>query len=138
LKLPGLKRIVIEDFNSDEQALIGKLAFIINPIIDVILQALNKNLSINDNFNQTVQDFSVRVNASGVPITETLIKYGLKTPCKGIQVINVKNTTNTGIYPSQTPFVSFEQIDSSTIKIKNVSGLVANNNYTITTIIYAS
>lgn len=137
-KLSGLKRIVTEDFKSDQQEMIGKLAFVINPMIDNILQALNKNLTINDNLNQSVMDFTVRVDASGKPAIDTQLKYDLKTTCKGAQVINVQNKSNTALYPTQTPFITFEQVSSSLLKIKNITGLVANNNYTITAIFYGS
>ena len=138
MKLPGLKRIVVEDFKSDEQQLVSKIAFVVNPIIDAILQALNKNLSVTDNFNQTMIGFNVKVDSTGTPTLPLNLKYDLRSSCKGIQVINVINLSNSANIPAYLPFISFEQISANLLKIKKITGLTANQEYSITIILIPS
>ncbi len=138
MKLPGLKRIVVEDFKSDEQQMISKIAFVVNPIIDAILQALNKNLSVTDNFNQSMVSFTVKVDATGTPTLPLNLKYDLRSSCKGIQVINVLNLSNINSIPSYLPFISFEQVSANLLKIKKITGLTANQEYSITIILIPS
>jgi hypothetical protein len=50
-KLNVTKRIVTEDFQKDDQALVSKLAFTLNSFFEQTANALNKNLTIEDNLN---------------------------------------------------------------------------------------
>lgn len=131
MKLQGYKRIITEDFEEEEQSLISKLGYVINSALDNIFQALNKNITIQDNLNQSLIDLSVKVSASGIPLIPTQIKYDLKTSCKGIIVISIVNETNISSYPSSTPFVTFEQTSSNLLTIKHISNLTANNSYSL-------
>lgn len=129
MKLPGYKRIITEDFDKDYQELVSKIGYSLNNYIDSLQQALNKNLTIDDNLNQNLLDIKVIVDTNGLPTIQSQLKISLKGNCRGIIVVNVKNTTNTNVYPTSTPFVSFEQVTSTLINIKHITGLIANNTY---------
>lgn len=131
MKLEGLKRIVKEDFAADEQNLISKLGFLVNSAFENIFTAFNKNITITDNLNQELAELTVSVDNTGVPIKGSVLKYSLKTSCKGIICILASNQTNTNIYPDNMPFISFQQNTSNLINIKHISGLQANQTYTL-------
>lgn len=138
MKIGGYKRIVVEDYDSKYQDLIGKLGFVVNSSFDTIFQALTRNLSINDNLNQYLTSFDVKVSANGIPINKTQVKTNLKGSCVGIICVKAINQTNSSSYPSSSPLISFSQVDSSIISIDHITGLSANQTYTLTVILLGS
>jgi hypothetical protein len=129
MKLSSYKRIMTSDFKKEEQPLVEKLAGGINDMFDQLVQALNKRLTLSDNFQATIRDVDLVVNAQGNPTSTT--SFGLDisgVPVTGIQVIRAENLTNSAIYPVSQPFISFIQIEN-TIRVLNVSGLQPNNRY---------
>lgn len=132
MKVTNLKRLAKEDFSQENQALVEKLAFAINPFLDQLNQALDKNIDF-DNLNQSITTFKVRVNASGIPITPVQLKSSLKTNVQGIQVIRVDNITDSTNL-SGAPFITFTR-NSGLIYIQHITGLVANKDYNIAVIL---
>lgn len=132
MKFSNVKRIIVEDFPKEDQETVSKLGFTINNVFEQLVQIFTKNLTIKDNLNEDLIPVTVSVNASGIPQAETLFKYLLKGKCAGIQVINASNQTAPAIYPTSQPFINFEQITTTTIKINHISGLQANNKYNLT------
>ena len=124
-----LKRLIKEDFDQKDQELIGKVGSILNPALEAITNTLNKGLNLVD-LNTQIKDVSVEVNANGLPKSITSFKSDLKGKCSGLVVINAQNLTNTSTYPTTTPFISFG-LDGDQIIINHISGLQANNKYTL-------
>lgn len=125
MRLPGLKRLVKEDFAGEDQELIDKIGFIINSSFEPLYAALNRNITIGDNLNQQLQDVTVKVNALGTPINTIQIKYLLTSSCKGLHVIRCTPT------PTAAPWTTWEQTSSSLLTITNIKGLEANKEYTL-------
>lgn len=132
MKFNGFKKLVKEDFDSKDQALIEKLAFVFNPLIEQLVQAFNKNVDF-DNLNQEIIYLNTKVNATGVPILGTDVKTTLKTRLKGIQCISALNLTDT-LPPAGAPFVTYT-VSSNLIKITNITGLLPNKDYQLTLIL---
>lgn len=132
MKLDNVKRIVVEDFSRDNRSDIEKLGFIINNIFEQLQQILTKNVTISDNLNESLVDVDVSVDAVGNPMLRTQFRYNLRGPCRGVQVIYATNLDNFTTYPLSQPFISFQQLDTGLIQIKNISGLQANNKYRLT------
>lgn len=132
MKLVSPKRIVVEDFPQEEQETISKLGFVINSVFEQIGQILTKNLTIADNLNEAIVPVQISVNSAGIPFLRTQFKYTLVGQCQGLQVISATNQTNLAVFPISQPFISFEQLPNGLINIKHVSGLQANNKYTLT------
>lgn len=138
MKIGSYQRIVSEDYDKEYQDLISKIGFTVNTAFDTVFQALNKNLSITDNLNQSVVSLRVKVDASGNPINSTQLRYTLKGNCQGIICIRAQNLTNTSSYPTNNPFISFTQSASNLLTIDNVTGLQASNEYNLTLILLGS
>lgn len=127
MRLNNVKRLAKEDFAPEDQALVEKLSFALNPLLDQLNNAFNKNIDF-DNLNQELLTVDVEVNASGIPKILTEIKSNLKTKINGLCVIRAINLTNDGTYPSGCPFITFDT-NGSIITIKHVTGIPANKKY---------
>ena len=127
-KLPVAKRLIKEDFEAQFQPLIDKIAIIVNPAIEGIVNALNKNISFEDNITIQVKDMDVAVNSNGIPISAISFNSELKTKLKGIICIRADNLSNSSSYPSGGVFLSFSE-DGKTIKVSHITGLTASDKY---------
>ena len=134
-KIQNFKRIIGEDYPEKDRSLISKLAYSINVFAEDVTNAFNKNLSINDNLNLSTKEINVTVNSSGVPVATLKMNSGLGSVCKGMIVINSVNKTNTNNTPSGTPFITFAD-NSGLITINKVTNLTANDNYTLTLVLF--
>jgi len=136
MKISGFKRLVKEDFPADEQPLIEKLATVFNLFQEQVYYAFNNNISIDENLNAQTVAYRVVVDANGKPVSNSQIKYNLKTKPKGSQVINIQNLTdNTPL--NGAPFVVFT-ISSNLITVNQVTGLVPNKEYQVNIVFYGT
>jgi len=133
MKLPNFRRIIKNDYDPKDQKMIETLSFSLNNGIEVLYQALNQALTFQDNFACTVKEFSVEVNADGVPKSKT--SFALNGPNKiiGIMVLNAINTKTPTVLPTAGVFVSFYQ-EGKTIIINNIKGLPENQPFILTTV----
>lgn len=136
MKIQPFKRLIKEDFEEKFRPLIEKLGYVLNSFGDDVGNALNNNLSIEDNFNQAKKTVSVLVNASGTPVPTLNIKTGLKTNCYGIEVVKVVNNTLATSYPTGYPFLSFTEVNG-VLTINNITNLTAGSKYTLNLILYS-
>ena len=134
-KLSSFRRIIAEDYDEKDRKSIGKLAYSINVFADDVLAALNNGLTIEDNLRQAKKDITLIVDANGVPTTPTVVTSGLSNTVVGMNVIRAVNSTNTSTSPIAQPFITFSD-NSGQITISKVTGLQANNRYTLKTIFY--
>lgn len=128
--LSSYKRIITNDYPAEDKEFVQKIAAPINDSFNELYFATNGRLSLSDNLFCTVKLIDVTVNANGVPTTSTTFTLDNQAPVVGIQVIYAVNQTNTAIYPTGQPFISFTPI-SNGVLINHVSGLQANQRYTI-------
>lgn len=129
-KIKNLPRLIAEDFEEENQDLIGKVAFVMNPAFEQLVQAFNKNITVEDNLNMQVKDVEITVNSKGEPTTTTSFKSSLKGTTKGLVVIKVDSLEKTTVYPTSTPFITFTESDGQ-VTINHVTGLVPNSKYQI-------
>ena len=129
-KLGEFKRLVREDFSGDDQALVEKLAFTINPALESISQALNKNLTFEDNINSQIRDIEVKTHPSVLGRLSPSVSYKstLKGNTKGLVCIRAENIDNPSTYPTGQPFISYSE-NNGQISILNVTGLQLNSKY---------
>jgi len=132
MKLNNLKRIVVEEFPQDQQALVEKLAFSLNPMLDQLTTAFNKNIDF-DNLNQEILEFVVEVDANGRPRVATELRSNLRTRVRGYTVIRAQNENPNGPLPTSTPLISYNQNESG-VRITGVTGIPANNKFRLTVI----
>lgn len=132
MKVTNLKRLIKEDFDKDNQDLIEKLAFVINPLVEQIVSAFNNNIDF-DNLNQQYKSITVTVDTNGIPSVTTEIKYTLSSQLKGIICVSAQNNTDTTAVTG-APFISYS-ISGSVIKVLSVSGLPPNKRFTLNLIL---
>lgn len=128
--LPTFRRIFRNDYKPEEQALVEKLSFSINSGFEVLYEALNRKLDFRNNFQATIKDIQVEVDSNGIPTNTAGFSLINSNRIDGILVLRAENLTNSSIYPTAAPFVSFLQ-NSDRVSITHVSGLQANNVYSL-------
>ena len=129
MKISGFKRLVKEDFNETDQALVEKLAYVFNPFQEQVYYAFNNGITITDNLNAITTTYKAKVDANGVPSGNNQVKYTLKTRPKGAMVINARSTD--GSLLSGSPFITFN-INNDIITITQITGLLAGKEYELT------
>jgi hypothetical protein len=135
--IPSFKRLDKQNFDPKYSDLIDQLGLLLNTQLQAYYNALSGNLSLTDNIDCTIKTISIVVDATGKPLQAAQVQLNDSTMRPyGCQVINAVNTTNSNTYPTGQPFVSFTP-GTQMITINNVTGLQANQNYTLTLVIWA-
>lgn len=127
-RITNTQRLVKEDFKKEDQELIGKLGYVLNSFMEQTVQQINGNLD-QTNLKSDVVTVKMTVDANGTPIGNNLIKSTVVRPI-GTTVLRAINRTDNTVYPSSQPFISFATgTSASVLKVLNISGLQANNEY---------
>lgn len=129
-----LKKLVKEDFDQKDQALIGKIGFVLNPVIQQITSVLNKGLSLG-NLSDQIKTITVIVDENGIPTNNLVFTSILTSKCIGILVLRAQNLTNPTTYPKSGPFVSFTE-NSGQIQILNITGLTSGDNWQLSVVAF--
>jgi tetrahydromethanopterin S-methyltransferase subunit D len=127
---PDLKRVTIEDFDKDDQKLVGKLAFIINSFHEQVRSVLAKNVDF-DNLAQEVKTLSFTTGSNGQPLNTVSFKSGVANKIQGISTVRLVITSNNTSFPTQLPVISWSQ-SASLVTITNIGGLQAETRYDLT------
>lgn len=130
MKIQVPKKLRAEDFKSDQQDLINKIAYIYNSFVDEVYNVLNKNVDY-DNLNRQIVELTVKIDSSGKVINSPQIKTSLRTKIRGINVLNAVNQDNSTIYPTNAPFLNWT-VNEEILTVLNVSGLQSNSQYKLT------
>lgn len=130
-QLPSWRRIIQQDYPQEDQQLVGQLALPINWGMDTLFGILSNGLTFASNIASTINTFQVIVDSNGNPTTNITIPKSNTNTLIGIVVVKAVNNTKSNVYPTAAPFVSYTETTSNII-INNISGLQANNNYSIT------
>lgn len=131
-KVTNIKRISKDDFNIEDQELVGRLAFAINPFLEQVTAAFNKGIDF-DNLNQDFVFLETEVNETGKPKLNYELKTTIKTRPKAVFCVGANNLTDT-TYPSSAPFITYTT-NNNIIQILNISGLPANKRFRLSIII---
>jgi len=155
MKIQSL-RIKSNDFPKDQKEMAETLGGVINPLIDKLVIAFNKNLTVDDNLPFEFITLDTRVDESGIPQINSSLSTNLKN-LKGYICLNIiqqskgessiadflgtedGNTlitengdniglNNAGFYPVAAPFLTTETIGSMSY-IRHIAGLKAGVNY---------
>lgn len=134
-KLRSYKRIITSDFEKEDQEMIEQLGGTVNDSFNEVYFALNGRLELTNNISCTVRLVDVSVDANGIPVNQTTMSLNNTQPVIGCQVLQAINQTNTAVYPTGAPFISFTQLDQA-ILINHITGLQPNNRYTLRIVAY--
>jgi hypothetical protein len=129
MKLPRYRRILKSDYAPEDQEIVDRLGGTINDFFGNILTALDKRITFEENISSTSKTLEVTVDSSGNVVGQAGFNLDVKnTPIKGCVCIRAENLTNSTIYPTGTPFVSFIQ-QNDYLRITNISNLQPDNRY---------
>jgi len=129
----NLKKIVTNTFPTKYKDIIDPLAFVLNPFIDSLTNALNRRLSFNDNFNASDMDLEVKL-----PINNLNLLHSVKGKVTGLIITRVLNLDNNAAVLTQAPFIEFTQINDNTIQITNIIGLTVGIRYKLRILLYGN
>lgn len=135
--IPSFKRLLKTDYAQQFQQMIETLSYSVNNAVESLNNAMDNNVSLQDNILCTVKTFTVQVDSTGTPTTSTTFPLTFTGTCLGISLINIINTTTSGTYPTGGVTISFSQTAKG-IQINNITGLVAMNNYSVTLIAWGN
>ena len=99
------------------------------------IRQINGNLDFT-NLAQDQISFSMVVDSGGVPIGNNLVSSEIQSP-SGLLVVGARNVTDSSVYPTNAPFISFVPTSNNTkvLKIQKISGLQADNKYDLTVLV---
>lgn len=126
MKLPSFRRLYEQDYPPEQQELVAQLAVSINYGFEALYETLNGKLTFGDNTSSLITSVNVEVDATGKPKTKATIRKVSPERFAGLTVIRAVNLTNSSVYPTSSPFISYTETTDS-IVIDNVAGLPANN-----------
>ena len=130
MKLSKFKRINKNDFASEMADYTEKLSFLINPALESLYELLSNRLTLSDNFDCTIKEFTVTVNSDGKPTSDTGFTIGIKGKYEGLVVLNATCTSEAGTVPDSGIFIA-TSFDSNKITINYVKGIPANKEFSI-------
>lgn len=136
MKVSNIKRIIQEDFDQKDQELVRKLGFALNPMLEQLTQAFDKNIDF-DNLNQQIVTIKVRADIDGiVPDGYSEFTHALKTRPKGMICVSAIPEDDSS-YATSAPFVTygFRNGSYNQVVIKHISGLQADKVYTISLLV---
>lgn len=149
MKLPSFKRLNKADFDQKFQDLIDTLSVSLNIGIENLYNAMNHQVSLNDNILCDVKSVTLTVDSTGAPSSSTYLKLTNVTGTpQGLTVISARNLSNTAVYPQQTLTISGTSytfpaavgvsysIDSTGLKLTQVTGIQPNTSYQLTIIVW--
>jgi hypothetical protein len=129
-QIESSRRIIKEEFKQEDRDTIDRLAFVLNSFMEQVIDTINGKIDFA-NLNQEIKTINVIVDSNGIPTTTLNVKHDLSTKTNGIVCINAKNLTNSSTYPSGAIFLTTTPSEGIT-KINNITGLQANNKYSLT------
>ncbi len=124
-RIPDLRNLKKEDFDSKDQKLIEKLAFPINNFMQQVVNVLKNGVDYT-NLNRATVTITASVDQFGTPINTVQVKNTLSTKIIGMVCINYTNQSSTTRFPTAQPGISFIQNNAQNntlITINNISGL---------------
>lgn len=128
LEIPALIRL--EDYKTEEQQFIRKLAKSINPFMEGVYRLLNGTLNASNMLRQ-INTVDIKIDTTGKVINSPQVRIDLKSKVVGISVITAINLIDANVYPTNSPFISYTT-SSGIITIKNITGLQVSSQYRLT------
>lgn len=135
MKLGNFRRLFKTDFKEEFQGLIDQLSNTLNSSFESIFQLTNKNISLKDNISCTLKTIQISVDDSGTPKSSITISLDSSNKVQGLTILKIDNLTNSTSYTSSGVNISFT-ITNDGVRIDNIKGLIASNNYQINLVIF--
>ena len=128
IRIPDKLRV--EDFDSNMQDTIGKIAKIYNQFTDSVYRTLNGNVDFG-NLSRQLISIDIITDASGQLINPPKIKLTIPNKINGLHCISAINLIKSNSYPTSAPFISYS-VNNSILSIDNISGIPASSQFRLT------
>jgi hypothetical protein len=128
--LNNVRRINAEDYQADHRQTVSTLARVVNSFMDDVVDNVNGNLT-TDNLDRSIVTFDVIVGTDGRPLNVTRLNAGKERP-SGLNVVRVRNKTNSAIYPDGAAQISFSELANNLVNVDHITGLQAGFTWTLT------
>ena len=125
----NVRRIVVEDYPKETADTVSKLASVLNPFMDEIVNLAQGNIDYN-NLNRSKVVFEVTVDASGKPQGLSQINTGL-TSYSGKLLIDVQGVSASDVVIS-APWLDCTYQGNGLVRINRILGLPAGKKMRIT------
>lgn len=134
-RVPNIKRLKKEDFDSKYGDLVDKLSYSLNSFMDDTINILNGNLEVS-NLTQEIKTITVQMSSDADKLNKPTGQLEIVTNLKnrnvrGIICIAASRQKEAG-YPDSQPFLSFSQKSQSSIIVNTITGLQAGSTYQLT------
>lgn len=127
-KISQPSRLRTEDFPSEQQPIIQKIASGINSFQDDVTDLINNGKLDFDNLNRQKHEFDVFTDATGKMQSPIPLKLKLRTKPYGIHIVRVLNVNDPGTLPDYMPLIDFT-FNDTILTITRINGLTNNAKY---------
>jgi hypothetical protein len=134
MKLNNVRQIRAEDFEEDLQQPMGQLGAILNSFMQEVVELADGRIDF-ENLSAEIKDVEFTVNAEGKPLLNDKISTNVPRS-RGVIVINAFNLTKASDSVSGAVFMPTQNSSSGVIQVNKITGLIANNKYRLTILIY--
>lgn len=122
----SLRRLLIQDFDKDDQGFVSKLAPIFNNAVEQVANAFSKSLSVRDNMAGDELDLEVTAPVSAS--NPLFFRNQTRNPVRFITCGQA--TVIRGSAPTGTPFFTFEN-SGNEVKVTGITNLVDGSKYVL-------
>jgi len=128
MRLPALKKILLEDIAGAPDWIRGVI-YPINSFMEAVYQALNKNISDDQNIAVQIKEISY-ITTSAYPVMSDIeFVSGLKIKATGLVVLAAFDS-DTYVPAAGAVYAPWQDVNG-TITIGSITGLLASKSYTI-------
>ena len=129
MQISNTRRIVVEDFKSEDRETVGKIAEIVNAHMEEVVNLTQGNIGI-DNLTRNYVTGDFTVDTAGKPIGVSQIRIGLNS-FVGKTIINVQSLSG-GDAVVSAPYLDCTYQGNGLVKINKIIGLVPGKKLRIT------
>lgn len=133
MQLPPIKRLIVEDYPS-QKSWIDRLLYPLNQFLTSISTGLQNGITFQENLLSQIQTVTLNNNTAELPI---LFKWNFQVKPQGLLLVNIQDVSTTPQPFSSAVFPTWTYLDQSKqFRISSISGLVANQRYTLTFLVF--
>lgn len=127
-KIDNPRRLQVDEITEENRDDFRLMSELYNYFVEQVTNTVNGQIGI-DNLTRELISVEVIVDSTGKPILGGT--FSASTGMIGHNVIAANNLTNSTVYPTSTPFVTYTATNTvqNLYKINNITGLPANNKF---------
>lgn len=130
MKIRIPEKLRTEDFDSEHQDTVGKIAKIYNQFTESVFRVLDGNIDFT-NLSRQIVTIDITTDATGKLVNPPQIKLTIPGRVNGLNCISAINLVKSDVYPTSAPFISYS-VGNSILTILNVSGIQNNSQFRLT------